>query len=174
MTGRYSIREGLSLILVPGGGSNTLSQRSVTMAQLFKSQGYDSIAREYPTWAITTAALYSIRDYFVPPDPGVYGGLYNYGYRTERINDNNGNKITTGPLGLTTFDVDVNMYALAPMVAWVAPWNFLGARYGAFISPSFLNSSLDANINTALGRGGSVNQSSFGVGDLFVQAVWLD
>jgi arylsulfatase len=39
MTGRYSIREGLSLIIVPGTPS-TLSAKSVTMAQLFKSQGY--------------------------------------------------------------------------------------------------------------------------------------
>jgi arylsulfatase len=39
MTGRYSIREGLSLILVPDG-PNTLSARSVTMGELFKSAGY--------------------------------------------------------------------------------------------------------------------------------------
>ena len=39
MTGRYSIREGLSLILVPGG-PNTLSARAVTMGELFKSAGY--------------------------------------------------------------------------------------------------------------------------------------
>jgi arylsulfatase len=39
MTGRYSIREGLSLIIVPGTPS-TLSAKSITMAQLFKSQGY--------------------------------------------------------------------------------------------------------------------------------------
>src|SRR5512138_2674579 len=36
LTGRYSIREGLSLILVPDG-PNTLSARSVTMGELFKS-----------------------------------------------------------------------------------------------------------------------------------------
>ena len=40
MTGRYSIREGLSLIIVPGGGPNTLSAHSVTMGELFKSAGY--------------------------------------------------------------------------------------------------------------------------------------
>ena len=118
--------------------------------------------------------VYSIRDYFVPPESGIYGGLYNYGYRTTRLNDNNGNKITTGPGGLTTFDVDVKMYALAPVVTWITPWKILGAKYGAYISPSFLNSSLDANANTAFGRGGNVNESSFGVGDLFVQPVWLD
>jgi arylsulfatase len=39
MTGRYSIREGLSLIIVPGG-PNTLSARAVTMGELFKSAGY--------------------------------------------------------------------------------------------------------------------------------------
>jgi len=39
MTGRYSIREGLSLILVPDG-PNTLSAHSVTMGDLFKSAGY--------------------------------------------------------------------------------------------------------------------------------------
>src|SRR5579872_6903109 len=35
MTGRYSIREGLSLILIPGG-QNTLSARAFTMGELFK------------------------------------------------------------------------------------------------------------------------------------------
>jgi arylsulfatase len=39
MTGRYSIREGLSLILVPGG-PNTLSAHSVTMGDMLKSSGY--------------------------------------------------------------------------------------------------------------------------------------
>lgn len=39
MTGRYSIREGLSLIIVPGG-PNTLSARAVTMGDLLKSAGY--------------------------------------------------------------------------------------------------------------------------------------
>lgn len=39
LTGRYSIREGVSLILVPNG-PNTLSARSVTMGELFKSAGY--------------------------------------------------------------------------------------------------------------------------------------
>src|SRR5215475_14031452 len=39
MTGQYSIRNGLSLIIVPGGG-NTLSSRAVTMGELFKGAGY--------------------------------------------------------------------------------------------------------------------------------------
>jgi len=39
MTGQYSIRNGLSLIIVPGSPS-TLSQRAVTMGELFKDAGY--------------------------------------------------------------------------------------------------------------------------------------
>ena len=43
MTGRYSIREGLSLIIVPGG-PNTLSARAVTMGELFKSEARPPVA----------------------------------------------------------------------------------------------------------------------------------
>src|SRR6202142_1137134 len=39
MTGRYSIREGLSLIGLPGT-PNTLSAKAYTMGQLFKDAGY--------------------------------------------------------------------------------------------------------------------------------------
>jgi arylsulfatase len=39
MTGQYSIRNGLSLIVIPGS-ENTLSARAVTMGQLFKGAGY--------------------------------------------------------------------------------------------------------------------------------------
>ena len=39
MTGQYSIRNGLSLIIVPGSQS-TLSKGAVTMGELFKSVGY--------------------------------------------------------------------------------------------------------------------------------------
>ena len=39
MTGQYSIRNGLSLIIVPGS-QNTLSAKAVTMGELFKSAGY--------------------------------------------------------------------------------------------------------------------------------------
>src|SRR5262245_65084436 len=38
MTGQYSIRNGLSLIIVPGT-QNTLSARAVTLGDLFKSAG---------------------------------------------------------------------------------------------------------------------------------------
>ena len=39
MTGQYSIRNGLSLIILPGG-PNTLPAKAYTMGQLFKDSGY--------------------------------------------------------------------------------------------------------------------------------------
>ena len=38
--------------------------------------------------------LLNIRDYFVPA-PGLYGGLYNYFYTTDRLNDRHGDEITS-------------------------------------------------------------------------------
>ena len=42
MTGQYSIRSGLSLVIIPGGGPNTLSAEAFTMGQLFKGAGYST------------------------------------------------------------------------------------------------------------------------------------
>ena len=41
MTGRYSVRSGLSLVIVPGT-QNTLAAEEVTMAELMKTVGYDT------------------------------------------------------------------------------------------------------------------------------------
>ena len=40
MTGQYSIRNGLSLVTVPGSTPNTLPGKAYTMGQLFKDAGY--------------------------------------------------------------------------------------------------------------------------------------
>ncbi|HZQ48620.1 MAG TPA: transporter, partial [Verrucomicrobiae bacterium] len=57
---------------------------------------------------------------------------------------------------------------------WVTPCEILGARYGGFIAPSFANNSLEADLSVAERFGGRIKNSSLGVGDLFVQPVWLD
>jgi hypothetical protein len=122
----------------------------------------------------------NIRDYAVP-DPGFYGVLYNYWYTTDRLNDRNGNKVSSvtisprGGPGLTLpVDVDVNVYAISPTFIWVSDCKVLGAKYAAYIAPSFATSSVGASLATASGRGISgETDSQFGVGDLFVQPLWL-
>jgi hypothetical protein len=123
--------------------------------------------------------LPNIRDFAVP-EPGFYGVLYNYSYTTDRLNDGDGdevNSVTLNPRGgpgvTLDVDVDVDVYALAPTFIWVSPWKILGAKYGAYITPTFANSSVGASLATVTGRGIDAETSQFDVGDLFVQPLWL-
>ena len=124
--------------------------------------------------------LNNIRDYFLPPEPGAYLAAYNYYYSTDRRNDNDGDKIRSidingpGPGGTVALDVDLDLYALAVPIIWVSEWKFLGARYGALAAPTFANASIEAALSTGRGRGGSADNSSFNVGDPFIQPIWLD
>jgi hypothetical protein len=122
----------------------------------------------------------NLRDYFVP-DPGFYGALYNYGYTTDQLNDSNGNKVksvTINPPGgkgpvTVGVDVDVDMYVLAPTLIYSVDVESLGLRYGALITPTFANANLSAALSTATGHGGNAEASNLGVGDMFVQPLWL-
>lgn len=124
--------------------------------------------------------LPSIRD-FVVPEPGFYALMYNYGYSTERVNDVHGSEIDSvtidprGPLGPVTvdIDIDIDMYALAPALIWVSDWKILGAKYGAYILPTFANVSVGAALSTVTGSGRDVSSEGFDVGDMFVQPIWL-
>ena len=65
------------------------------------------------------------------------------------------------------------MYALAPTLIWVTDLKSLGMKYGALLTPTFVNANLNAEIEALRGRGGSVSAGGFGMGDLYVQPVWL-
>jgi hypothetical protein len=121
----------------------------------------------------------SIRD-LAMPDPGFYGVVYNHLYWSGRLNDAGGDKIRSVEIGRrrlqTTVDVDVNldMYALAPVLLWASKFKVLGARLGAYVAPTFANSSVGAALATVSGRGGEANVSaSFNVSDMYVQPAWL-
>jgi len=121
--------------------------------------------------------LLNIRDLAVP-EPGSDGAVYNYGYFSDRLNDRNGdrvNSVTIGPgAGVTlNVDVDLDMYAVVPLFIWVSDGKIAGAKYAAYVAPSFANTSLDASLAAVTGRGVNASTSSFGVGDLFVQPAWL-
>jgi len=122
---------------------------------------------------------FNIRD-FVLPDAGFYWGVYNYGYRTTRANDANGNKIgsltLTGAGGQTNtanLDVDISVYALSPFVMWVSGWKVFGARYGAMLNPTFSNASINGLVSIGNRTARSVSTGGFGIADTYVQPVWL-
>jgi hypothetical protein len=114
------------------------------------------------------------------PAPGLYGVLYNYFYLSDRLNDGDGNEINSvtinprrGPGVTLGVDVDLDIYVLAPTLLWVSPWKIVGAKYGAFITPTFANASVGASLATTTGRGIDAETAHFDVGDLFVQPFWL-
>ncbi len=127
--------------------------------------------------------LANIRDYVVPSEPGFYGVVYDFFYHTDQVNDRHGddvsdfsfrlNRLPRRPRVNLHLDVDVSLYAVAPAFMWVSNWKFLGAKYAAYIAPSFSNTSLGAALTTATGRGVNADTSTFGVGDLYVQPIWL-
>jgi hypothetical protein len=107
--------------------------------------------------------------------------VYNYYYFTDRLNDRNGNQVSSltvnSPLGPVDVNVNVHLrtYVVAPVLMYASSWKILGANYGAWIAPTFMNNNLGAELNIANRVGGSLNNNSdFGVGDLVVQPVWLD
>jgi hypothetical protein len=110
----------------------------------------------------------------------VYTAIYNYFYTSDRLNDASGNQtksvtINPGPGAGVTLNVSpkLDVYSLSPTLIWVTPWNLGGVKLGAYIAPSFANSSIAAAVSTLTGRGVNASSSSFGVGDLFVQPIWL-
>lgn len=125
-----------------------------------------------------TPGVMNIRDFFVPA-PGLYSIVYNYFYTSDQLNDANGNEINSitirpgpGP-GLTLkVSPSVDIYSLCPTLIWVSPWQLGGVKYGAYIAPTFATSNIAVEISALNSRGLNAT-SSFGVGDLFVEPVWL-
>jgi hypothetical protein len=120
-------------------------------------------------------AVADIRDYVMPP-PGFYFKEYDYFYTTGSFHNSAGESVNTIPLrngGTATVDVNVNLFVLAPTFLWISNWEILGAHYGAYIIPTFGNSSVGASLSTVTGSGINAQNSSFGIGDLYVQPIWL-
>jgi arylsulfatase A-like enzyme len=74
MTGQYSIRNGMSLVLVPGSPDNVLSADAFTMGDLFKRAGYATAL--FGKWHLGTPAIpgslpiaHGFDEYYgIPPD----------------------------------------------------------------------------------------------------------
>ena len=121
-------------------------------------------------------ALADVRDLVVPGKPGFYFKQYNYHYTTDELHDADGDEVSALTLprgGTINVDVDADIYVFAPTFMWVSDWEILGARYAAYAIPTFGNSSVGAALSTLTGRGVGAEESNFGIGDLFVQPLWL-
>ncbi|MGC1854055.1 MAG: transporter [Candidatus Aquirickettsiella sp.] len=111
---------------------------------------------------------------FVPPPPGIYFTLYNYLYTSDDLKDRNGNSILSATIkGVPTeLNIDVNTFFTAPTFLWSSNKKLFGANYALMAIQPIANPSLQAFLQIQ-NTGPAANQSSWGLGDLYLRPIWL-
>ena len=152
-------------------GVNGLSVSCIAAAWIFCSSGI-GVAGELGHYMPGVA---SIRDFPVPPEPGFIYEQYNLLYSTDTYVDRNGNEVSSISIGPATLniDADIDTFAIQPTFIWVTDKEILGARYAAFAGIPIVNTSVQAALSTTTRFGLSIDDSSWGLGDLYVRPIWL-
>lgn len=128
-------------------------------------------------WSGETAHYYpgiaGVRDFIMPP-AGFYYLQYNAYYHSDSFRDKDGKKVDSIEVAGKKVDIDttVDMWTIVPTFVWSTDCTILGARYAGFGQFSFGQGNLQAEaevLDQSIGN----NTSSFGLGDLYVQPLWL-
>lgn len=109
-----------------------------------------------------------------PPFARFFYAQYNAFYEADRYVDGDGNKRLTveSEGGELKLDTDVDVMAIAPVFLWATSAQWLGADYALLVAPNLGKSSVAAELSV-LDQGGTIDDSSIGIGDTFVQPLWL-
>ncbi|GAB1622255.1 hypothetical protein AAOGI_23050 [Agarivorans albus] len=99
-----------------------------------------------------TPGAANIRDMTMPNQSGFIYEQYNVYYSSGNYTDPNGNTIA--------LDNKYQASAISPLLMWVTDKELLGARYSFYLNPSL------AAANVA-------GEESYGLGDTFIQPLWL-
>ena len=120
------------------------------------------------------AGSFNIRDYILP-DKGVYAAVYGVYYGSSSLRDARGNEISSISIAgrTVTVDTELSLYSIAPTAIWNTGWTILGAEYGLYGYVPFGGPSLGVTLGTETGFGVDVDESNFGLQDLFVQPLSL-
>ena len=116
----------------------------------------------------------SIRDLAVPSVPGFFYAQYNAYYEAVRYVDGDGNKRLDfeSEGGEVELETDIDVLAIAPMFLWSTSKTILGANYAFYVAPNFGKSSVAAKLSV-LDQVGKTDDDAIGMGDTFVQPIWL-
>ncbi len=130
----------------------------------------------------TLPGLINPTDLFLPPPElgQVFYVQYNAYYGTDTFRNSHGDSVDqisfTGRLGQTRtidLDLDVDVWTVAPLLLYAPDREILGARYGTALLVPFGNPSVGATLTTKAGFGGSIDESSTDIGDLYFQPLTL-
>lgn len=120
-------------------------------------------------------------DYFIPANTGWIFPLY-YGYNNSNFYDASGNKsnvieINQNPPVTIEMGQKVKTHSIFPMAIYFGKGKILNARWGFIVLPIFNNPNANIALDFYLGQdlAGSENIeiNSFGLGDFYVQPIWL-
>jgi hypothetical protein len=116
----------------------------------------------------------NIRDQVVPAQAGFYYEQYNAFYSTDTYRDKNGDPVDSLSVGPLTIPVeaDVDVSVISPLFLWVTEKEIWGANYAFYVAPVISKASVSASVS-ALNRDLQFDDSNTGVGDTFVQPLWL-
>jgi hypothetical protein len=95
------------------------------------------------------------------PPPGMYLRDYNVLYYSDRLNDQNGDKIGG-------VDANALIYANVPRFLWITDAEVLGG----FIGVDALLPLQYTDLDIKAGPNSLINDSTFGIGDLFAETTW--
>lgn len=118
----------------------------------------------------------SIRDFYVPPAPGFYYAQYNLYYTTDTFNDRDGNSVDSINIGgpvVINLDTEFDLIAIQPTFIWSTDWHILGARYAAYFGIPVASASIQAALSTTTNRGIQIDDSDWGLGDIYLRPIWL-
>lgn len=120
-----------------------------------------------------SAGVANIRDFEVPPE-GFYYEQYNIFYHSDQFKNRRGDKVDSINLRGVDIEVepDVELFAIAPTFLWSTDYKILGANYAAYVQPTLGTTSVGASLSSR-NIGLEVDDSQFGIGDVFVQPLWL-
>ena len=110
----------------------------------------------------------SVREFAAPPKGWIYQ-QYNVFYTSDNFKDRNGD---TARSERGEFDLEVDSISIVPTLYYISEIELLGANLGFALAPSFGSTAVNAAIsNGELGR--EIDDDNFGLGDLYVQPLWM-
>ncbi len=121
-------------------------------------------------------------DLFLPPEEA--GELvylqYNVYYRPAALRNGDGKEIDEitftprfGNPRTVDLDLDIDLVYIVPTMVWAPDVPVLGGRYAAYVALPVGHPSINAGVESALGFGRNIDESSWGVGDMFIQPLWF-
>lgn len=124
---------------------------------------------------------FNTNDYFVPPSPGWVFTLY-YSFSGTEFYNASGEKadiipISQNPPVNITIGQNVNTHSVIPMALYFGKGKILNASWGFLALPMLNNPSANIALDYYVGQnnlgGQDININSFGLGDLYLQPIWL-